>query len=239
MMDINTILSAMPYHIATVDVNDSRKELFYRPMLVSQSNIGHDLEKNAFAGVIDHISFHADGNYHLKYKAINRAKKHDRKLPLYDLEGRFPGKLIPDNPNKFKPLIIDSLYQKNGQWQLPIHRTALPHPILWDFSGIERFSIMVFLLHQQRDPLELFYSAGMEYLHFHRYYLQMQCFGVWKIVVIATWQTLPEIHAKDLPSFGLSSSNENFGRSLLVPNKLAFEYLSLGRSIIFSKPGVL
>lgn len=230
--DIAVMISGVNYHIATVGVNEAKKEIFYSPKIMT-NDLGCDLNFDRMAGTFDHFSFHEDGKIHLKFKAIQRAKEKIDKLPLYYPIGEFPGGIIPSVSNKVRHLIIDSIYQVNNKWFL---NTSDQEKTVCRLNQINQFSLLMVLMHRSIDALKFLELEEARKIQIVEKYYEMPIFGEWKIVAYITWQTMPRVLPESLSIYGLSfrpGKEEQFSRHIVAPPTFsAYEYLSMGRSFI-------
>lgn len=239
---IEIILSDICYHVANIVIDQTieKESIYYIPKENIVIDYGFDINEQKQAGRIDHFSFHANGAAHTKYKSINRAKKHANKLPIYRKIGNLPEGLIPNKKNQFTPLMIDSIFQNNESWNLPIipcNETFKANP--WSFTSLTEFSIIVFLTDISKNPIELLHQSEFKKMNIHIASLNIPFLQKWKIVACLSWQTLPEIFPESLSIFGLSykpKKIESFFRQLVPgPNQKAFDHLFLGRSLMMPK----
>lgn len=230
-------MSDCDYHVADVGLDETpeNENIYYTFKGEWQAPFAWDINHEAIAGRPDHLSFHTNGNVHLKHKGMNRAKGRGRRLPLYHPLGVLSGGLLPQTGDTLTPLLIDSIYRHDGGWPLVKREAAkVPTAHPWAFLEVADFSILVFLADRNRCHASFPYVEGLEELSLHRVALYIPFCENWVVVICLTLYTLPEIFPEALPTFGLQCSRDRipeFPRHVVVPNRLAFQHLSFGRSL--------
>ena len=228
-VSLNDIL----YHVADISTGTDKQEIFYSPKESAESETGWDLKKRKVAGRIDHISFHQDGNVHVKYKKINRDIKGVKKPPLREPIGKLEGGLLPGKGAPFTPLIIDSIYRVDDQWLLPTPQSAVRSH--WSVTGeLDQYSLLLLLVEKSRESLDIFKIKGFQNIFVQQSVVEIDVFDQWKIAVFFAANTLPILPSEHCEKFGLTFGSHEateFGRNIVVPNMLAFEHLAIGRSV--------
>ncbi|HRW58436.1 MAG TPA: hypothetical protein P5048_02315 [Chlamydiales bacterium] len=240
---ITILISEILYHIADIGIVDTsgNEGIYYHPKENIRKQYGIDITTQKIAGRLDHISFHADGTIHTKYKEINRSRNSTSKIPLRKpIDLKIPGGLLPTKQNQITPLIIDSVYQNENTWLLPsIQKKENLSKNIWSLEKITEFSILSFLVDKEMNHINLLKLQEFNKLYTHQLTLDIPFLQKWKILFCLTWQTMPEIFPESLANFDLycdRQTNPYFPRNIIAgPTPLAFEHLFFGRSILMPK----
>lgn len=224
---INIMLSGIIYYVASLNINRDTQEIFYSPKSTNK-DCGWDLNQNKMGGTIDHFSFHKNGKVHGKFKEINRDKKNRGKMPLYQNKGTFSGG-IPNELNKVRHMVIDSIYQIDGKWFL--ESITDNNEYICALEGFNQFSLVLVLMPRLSSAFDVLHCDGIACLQVKEDFLEIPINSDWKVVVYITWQVLPRITSESitLPSF---NSQQRFNREIVVPSTpLAYQHLSLCRLV--------
>ncbi len=143
------------YQVCLMNINTSG-EFFFHPTypkdLKNKKVFNYILNKRT--GLLDHISFHKDGNVHLKLKSGERIG--DRAF--------FDGAFIPMDKNAVTPLLVHSIYQHEGKYMLSETEGVQEGDNLnirqsdFLFSRPQNFSVILFLTPDEIDLEGTFFS---------------------------------------------------------------------------------
>lgn len=209
--------------------------IYYIPNILTKSREGEDLNYKVNAGSIDHFSFYFDGETHVKYKNQNRTPKGIHGTLLLREQLNFPSGPIPNNSNQINHLVIDSVYQVNKLWQMSELSEEDSFDVLRVCPTWNQFSLLITVQHASTNIHDFLNSIGVNNVRAFIDYIEVS-FMDCKVCLYFTDQTMPYILPSGLKKYNLSfqdGKEERFSRHIIVPpTKLAYEHLSLTRSLI-------
>ena len=161
LTSINVIIlsEAKKYKIARIGIDISKEELFYHFLSVHRKNIlsrvGEDNSIYSDA-TPDHISFHGDGNIHIRYKKQLNNKKKDviqnGKINIFH----------PSDNDMVQSILMHTLYFQKEDYKEPTAE-ELKMSIILDILKRNVFSVILFLKHKSINP-----DAFMKKYDFYR-----------------------------------------------------------------------